>query len=147
MNRQTWGVVARLVAFAGAAAVAVGAWLPWLMVRPGYQGPVPAIHLAAMEPGIAGLDWLALAVAAVALLGVLPVELLSVSVPFLGGVRAAAMTAIAGGVIVALAVYSLVSTGFLGAFVPSSGFYLTTLGAVHLSVGGALRIYAIGGET
>ena len=145
MNRQTWGVVARLVAFAGAAGVAVGAWLPWLMVRPGYQGPVPAIHLAGMDTGLAGLDWLALAAAAIALLGVLPVELMPVSIPLLGGSRAAVVTTIAGGFIAALTVYYLLSSGFLGVFVPASGFYLTALGGVHISMGGALRLYAIGG--
>ena len=145
MNRQTWGVVARLVAFAGAAGVAVGAWLPWLMVRPGYQGPVPAIHLAGMDTGLAGLDWLALAAAAIALLGVLPVELMPVSIPLLGGSRAAIVTTIAGGFIAALTVYYLLSSGFLGVFVPASGFYLTALGGVHISMGGALRLYAIGG--
>jgi hypothetical protein len=145
MNRETWAVVARLVALAGAAGVAVGAWLPWLMVRPGYDGPVPAVHLAGMETGFAGLDWLALLAAAVALFGVLPVELMPASIPGLGGVRAAAVTTVAGGFVAALTVVSLLSNGFLGAFVPAAGFYLTALGGVHLSVGGALRLYAIGG--
>ncbi|WP_276300317.1 hypothetical protein [Halorussus lipolyticus] len=145
MSRQTWSVVARLVAFAGAGGVAVGTWLPWLMVRPGYQGPVPAIHLAGMETGIAGLDWLALTAAAVALLGVLPVELMPVSVPLLGGARAAVVTTVAGGFVAVLTVYYLLSSGFLGTFVPAAGFYLTALGGVHLSMGGALRLYAIGG--
>lgn len=145
MNRRTWAVVARLVALAGAAGVAVGAWLPWLMVRPGYDGPVPAVYLAGMDAGFAGLDWLALAVAAIALFGVLPVELMPVSIPGLGGMRAAVVTTIAGGFVAALTVVSLLSNGFLGTFVPASGFYLTALGGVHLSVGGALRLYAIGG--
>jgi len=145
MSRQTWAVVARVVAFAGAVGVAVGAWLPWLMVRPGYDGPVPAIHLAGMDAGIAGLDWLALAAAAIALLGVLPVELMPVSIPGLGGPRAAAVTTVAGGFVAALTVFYLLSNGFLGTFVPASGFYLTALGGVHLSMGGALRLYAIGG--
>ncbi|WP_137283652.1 hypothetical protein [Halorussus salinisoli] len=145
MNRQTWAVVARVVALAGAAGVAVGAWLPWLVVRPGYDGRVPAVHLSGMDAGFAGLDWFALLAAAIALLGVLPVELAPVSIPGLGGPRAAVVTTIAGGFVAALTVFSLLSNGFLGVFVPAAGFYLTALGGVHLSVGGALRLYAIGG--
>lgn len=35
---------------------------------------------------------------------------------------------------------------FLGTFVPGVGFYLTALGGVHLSVGGVVRVYALGSE-
>lgn len=140
MSRGKWSVAARLVTFAGAGMVAVGAWLPRLTVRPGYEGPVPAVHLPGMDAGFAGLDWLALAAAAVAVVGVVPT-----SEPRIGGRRGALAAVLAGGFVAALTVVSLVSNDFLGVFVPGAGFYLTALGGVHLSVGGALRLHALSG--
>ena len=143
MRARRWSLAAFAVALLGAAAVAVGAGLPWRTVRPGYDGPVPAVHLSGMDAGLAGLDWVVLLGAVAALAGVAPA-----SVPGLDGVRGAVATTLAGGLVVALAVVSLVSTAgnFLGVFVPDVGFYLTALGGVHLSVGGALRLHALRSE-
>lgn len=143
MNRRTLSLSGTVVALLGAVAVAVGTWLPWLIVRPGYDGPVPAVHLPGMSAGLAGLDWFALLGAVVALVGVTPV-----SVPRLDDRRAALVTILAGGLVVVLTLIYLFSTvsNFLGTFVPGIGFYLTALGGVHLSAGGVLRRYVLDGE-
>lgn len=144
MDNRTWSVAAGLLALTGVAGVAAGAWLPWLTVRPGYRGPAPGVGPSAVNAGLAGLDWLALVAAVVGLLGVGLGGRLPVS--GLDGVRAAAVAILAGGLIAMLPVLSLLSSGFLDAFVPAAGFYLTVLGGVHVSVGGVFRLRAVVGE-
>jgi predicted membrane channel-forming protein YqfA (hemolysin III family) len=143
MTPRKWSLAAFAVSALGVVAVGVGTWLPWLTVRPGYDGPVPAIYLPGMDAGIAGLDWIALLVTALALAGVAPT-----SVPRLGRVRAALVATFAGGLVVAVTILYLLSNvgSFLGTFVPDAGFYLTALGGVHLSVGGVLRLHALRSE-
>lgn len=144
MRSRRWTLAAALVSLAGAGGVAVGTWLPWLAVRPGRDEPVPAVHPSAMDSGLAGVDWLLLAVAAVGLLGVALADRSPDA--RLGGARAAGVTIVAGGLAAAVAVVALLSNGLLGTFVPAAGFYLTVLGGVHLSVGGVLRLRSVVGE-
>ncbi|USZ69127.1 hypothetical protein NGM10_05155 [Halorussus salilacus] len=141
MTRGTRSALATVVTSLGAAGVAVGTWLPWLVVRPGYDGPVPAIHLPGMTAGIEGLDWVALAATGVALVGVLPAARFRT-------VRFAAVAMAGGGVVAGTTAVYLVVYGldYLGVFVPGAGFFLTALGGVHLAVGGALRLHALAGE-
>ncbi|PSP55854.1 hypothetical protein BRC82_04535 [Halobacteriales archaeon QS_1_67_19] len=140
MTRRRWSLAALLIAVAGAGMVTVGTWLPWLTVRPGHDGPVPAIYLPGMNAGFAGLDWVALGATAVALVGVAPV-----SVPRVGETRRALVAILAGGLVATLTIVYLLSNASFGVFVPDAGFYLTALGGVHLSVGGALHLYAVAG--
>jgi hypothetical protein len=140
MTRRAWSLAGFVVGLLGAGAVAVGTWLPWVTVRPGYDGPVPAVYLPGMDAGFASLDWFLLLGAVVALVGVAPV-----SIPRLGRARAAGVAILAGGLVVVLALVSLFSSvgSFLGTFVPDVGFYLAALGGVHLSVGGMLQLHAL----
>jgi hypothetical protein len=48
--------------------VGFGVWLRWLIVRPGYRGPVPQIYISGMETGIAGLDYLILGIGGIGLI-------------------------------------------------------------------------------
>lgn len=53
------------VTLIGVALVAVGAWLPWLVLRPGYTGPARRLnaYVAARHYVIKGLGWWALGLA------------------------------------------------------------------------------------
>jgi len=114
-----------VAALAGAAAVAVGCWLRWLRVRPGYDGPVPMVLLPGMERGFAGVDPVLVGAA-------------------LAGVAAAALPAAAralvrvgaGGLVLALVARWAVGTAMWGPYGPAPGLSLTVLGGLALVAAG-----------
>jgi len=112
----------------GSALVVVGCWLPWVQVRPGYEGPVPMVYIAGMNPGLAGPDLLlvglALAGLAAAALPTTPRRLVRGGTGLLVAVLVVSWTLLGG-------------AADYGVFVPDAGVPVALLGGLVLAAAGA----------
>lgn len=126
------------LALLGAAAVAVGTYLPWIVTAPDAD-VVPQVYLSGMERGIAGVDYV--------VLGVL-VAGLAAAAYYRDDRRGGYLAAGTGALVALLTGYYFAATvgNFLGAFVPGPGAYLTVAGALLLVVAGWRQVRA-GGPT
>lgn len=120
----------------GAVVVAVGSYLPWLSVNSRLQDDVevPSVLYAGMESGVAGVDYVLLALAAL----VVVAHATRTREP-----RRSGLTLVTGvGTMLACLGYLLQSSaiGFVGTFVPALGWYLTFAGSVLLSVVGGIGV-------
>jgi hypothetical protein len=132
MQSRSLSVLAAL----GALVVGVGSYLPWLTVNPRLPDdqPIPSVYYAGMDSGIAGVDYVLLALAGLVLLA----HLTGSREP-----RRSGLTLVTGVVTMLACVgYLLLSPriGFVGALVPALGWYLTFVGAVVLAVAGGVGV-------
>lgn len=132
MNRPRWPT---LLALAGAAAVALGAYLPWLMVNPTLpaDAEIPSVHYTGMDAGLAGVDYLLVALAAL----VFALHVVGYREP----VRSAT-TIVTSAVAVLACVGALLlspTIGFGATFVPALGWYLAFGGGVALAATGGVE--------
>jgi len=143
--RLTGGAV---LTIASIVIVSLGVWLPWLIVKPGYSGPVPQVYISGMETGIAGQDYLILGVGAVGLLTA-PALSTRYSRRRLGGI----VRGITGLLITLLTLLWVADTtvlnalwwfvdtnnpetGTLEVYVLGNGVYLTLFGSILLMIAG-----------
>lgn len=132
MRTRSFSILAAL----GSLALAAGAYLPWLAVDPRLppDEEVPSVAYAGLEAGIAGVDYVLLALAGVVLLAHLTPtrEPPRSMVTLLTGVFA----------VFAPVGYLLVGSdvGFVATFVPALGWYVTFAAGVLLSVVGGIGI-------
>lgn len=132
--------------------VGLGVWLPWLIVEPGYDGPVPQLYISGMETGIAGQDYVILGVATVGLVATLALSTcyrrrrLGGLVRGVTGLLIVSSTSLwIAGTTGLDALWWFVSTnapetGTLDVFVLGAGVYLTLFGGLLLLIGGGAEL-------
>lgn len=141
----------RPLALLGTVLVAVGFYLPWVVVDPAHDGPVPDVFLWGMETGLSPHP-------EAQLLGLVPALLVAAAALFDDGRDSGALFFVAAGLFYGLlpiyhaeavvgswAQFTLLEAGS-GAFVSASGAYATSAGGLLLVLAGAVRAFAPNAE-
>lgn len=140
----------RPLAVLGTVLVAVGFYLPWVVVNPNHDGSVPDVFLWGMDTGLSSHP-------EAQLMGLVPALLVAAAALFDDGRDSGALFFVAAGLFYGvLPIYHaeavvgsweqfLAVGAASGVFVSASGAYATSVGGLLLMLAGAVRVFANSG--